>query len=58
MADVPRESSDCTYSIKYMILIFRREFEGREEALIDMWNGGWDAVEGNGTKILARVRYK
>ena len=36
----------------------RREFEHEEEALIDMWNRGWDAVEGNGTNILAWVRYK
>ena len=35
----------------------RREFEHEEEALIDMWNRGWDAVEGNGTNILAWVRY-
>ena len=35
----------------------RREFEREEEASVDMWNRGWDAVEGNGTKCLAWVRY-
>ena len=35
----------------------RREFEREEQALVDMRNRGWDAVEGNGNFFLAWVRY-